>query len=237
MRFVIEPEIFERFPGMHIPAVYAENIEPRTEHPEVIAEWRQVWREIGDAASEHGNAQSHPRVAPWRTRFQAIGVSGKKFPSSIESMLRRALRGGEPFSINPLVDFYNIVSLRHICPAGGFDVADLEDATLDLRLTRPGDTFTALDSDETETVGPGEIAYATGDDVLTRHFVWRQSRLGLITPETTRAILISEVLGEVGRDVAEQVLAEFLDGAGRYFGTTATGTLMNAEQPSAEFEL
>jgi hypothetical protein len=41
----------------------------------------------------------------------AMGVSGRKFPSSIEDLLRRAFKGGEPLRINPLVDFYNVVSL------------------------------------------------------------------------------------------------------------------------------
>ncbi|MDP8946327.1 MAG: hypothetical protein M3N03_10425 [Actinomycetota bacterium] len=41
----------------------------------------------------------------------AMGVSGRKFPSSIEDLLRRAFKGGEPLRINPLVDFYNAVSL------------------------------------------------------------------------------------------------------------------------------
>jgi DNA/RNA-binding domain of Phe-tRNA-synthetase-like protein len=41
-----------------------------------------------------------------------MGVSGRKFPSSIEALLRRAFKGGEPLRINPLVDFYNAVSLE-----------------------------------------------------------------------------------------------------------------------------
>jgi DNA/RNA-binding domain of Phe-tRNA-synthetase-like protein len=237
MRFAIEPAIFDHFPGMHIPAIYAEGVTTRAEHDEIADEWRRVWRETGEVASAHGNAQSHPRVAPWRTRFQAIGVSGKKFPSSIEAMLRRALKGGEPFEINPLVDFYNIVSLRHICPAGGFDVDDLDQDVLTLRFTRDGDRFTALDEVEPEMVEPGEIAYATANDVLTRHFVWRQSRRGLITRDTRRVILLAEVLGEVGPEVAEQILAEFLDGVRRHFVARATGTLTSASQPEVELAL
>ena len=45
----------------------------------------------------------------------------KRFPISIEAMLRRALKGGA-FRINPLVDLYNALSLRHICPAGAVDL-------------------------------------------------------------------------------------------------------------------
>ncbi len=194
------------FPGMHIPAVLATEINTVDRAAEEIArEWQQTWRETADTAGQYGNAQSHPRVKPWRERMQAAGFPAKKFPSSIEAMLRRCLKGGEPFSINPLVDLYNIVSLRHLVPAGGFDVDELENEVLELRLTRAGDTFHALDSDDVEDVPPGEIAYCTGSDVLTRHFVWRQSRRALLTPETTRAIFMAEVLGKVGETVATAV--------------------------------
>ena len=55
---------------------------------------------------------------------------------------------------------------------------------LELKLTRRGDTFQALDKSEPVAVPNGEMAYVTGQTVLTRHFVWRQSRAGIITPET-----------------------------------------------------
>jgi DNA/RNA-binding domain of Phe-tRNA-synthetase-like protein len=140
-----------------------------------------------------------------------MGVSGKEFPSSIEALLRRAMRGGEPFRINPLVDLYNAVSLRHVVPAGGFDLDQLG-GPLALRLTRAGDHFTALDADAPLPVPAGEVAYADGQTVLTRHFVWRQARVGLITPATRAVVLLSEIPGEVGADVARQVLADLAAG-------------------------
>jgi DNA/RNA-binding domain of Phe-tRNA-synthetase-like protein len=145
-----------------------------------------------------------------------MGVSAKEFPSSIEALLRRALKGAEPFHINPLVDFYNAISLRHTVPAGGFDLADL--SGLELRRTVPGDTFRGLDTEERVVVPPGEVAYTDGTTVLTRHFVWRQSRVGLITPATRSVFLVSEILGEVGGFVAEAVCSDLSDGLVRYFG-------------------
>lgn len=236
MRFEIEPRIFDLFPGMHIPAVYATGIQSGDHADEITKEWQEVWRATPDEASTYGNAQSHPRVKPWRERMQAAGFPAKKFPSSIEAMLRRCLKGGDPFSINALVDLYNIVSLRHLVPAGGFDVDELDGERLDLRLTRDTDTFHALDSDEIEDVPGGEIAYATGDDVLTRHFVWRQSKRALLTPDTTRAIFMAEVLGEAGEDVARQVLDDLCDLIQGRLSATVSGGMLSADQPAATFE-
>ena len=145
---------------------------------------------------------------------------------SIEALLRRALKGGEPFSINALVDFYNTVSLRYVVPVGGFDLDQLH-GPLELRLTREGDTFTALGEQTTICVPAGEIAYADGQTILTRHFVWRQAQTGLITPFTHSVFLVSEILDEVGQDVAEAVLTDLQTGIQSSFHVPAHAYLLD----------
>jgi len=233
MQFTIEPAIFERFPGLCIAVAVAHGIDNEREQPAVAARWQAVWAEAAQAAS-YGNAQSHPRVRPWRERFQALGISGKQFPSSAEALLRRALKGGQPFAINPLVDFYNTLSLRHFVPAGAFDLEPLR-GPIELRLTRAGDEFIALDDDAPISMPPGEVAYADGPTILTRHFVWRQARAGLVAPTTREVFLVSEILGEVGRDVAEAVRADFSVGLQDYFGVPSQTFLLDARERAIEW--
>src|SRR5712691_1987692 len=140
MQFLVHPEIFTRFPNMRLAVAMAHGIDNQGKRPEIAARWQEVWAETARGAAIYGNAQSHPRVKPWRERFSAQGVSGKQFPSSIEAVLRRTLKGNTPFSINLLVDFYSTVSLQYIAPAGGFDLAQLH-GPLELRLTGSGDMF------------------------------------------------------------------------------------------------
>lgn len=156
-------------------------------------------------------------MAPWRERFRAMGVSGKEYPSSVEALLRRAMKGGEPVRVNPLVDFYNTISLRHVVPVGGYDVAGLR-GPLELRLSAQGDRFEALDADAAVAVPAGEVVYAHGHDVLTRHFVWRQARAGLISRGTGRVFLVSEILSEIGEAVSDAVRDDLRTGLTMYFG-------------------
>src|SRR2546426_163280 len=146
MQFIVHPEIFERFPGLSVAVTVAQGINNQAEQPRVEERWQETWADAAAKAAAYGNAQSHPHVQPWRERFREQGISGKQFPSSIEALLRRALKSNDPFHINPLVDFYNTISLRYIAPAGGFDL-DQVDGPLELRLSRSGDTFMALDED------------------------------------------------------------------------------------------
>ncbi len=234
MRFAIQPEIFELFPSLRIPLAVALGIDNASTRPEVEADWREAWSAASVAAA-YANAQSHPRIRPWRERFRTLGISGKEFPSSAEALLRRALKGGEPFTVNPLVDFYNTVSLHHVVPAGAFDLDQLE-GDLDLQLTRTGDTFWSMDAMEPVAVEAGEVAYTDGSCILTRHFVWRQARTGLIGPQTRNVVLVAEVLGEVGPQVAEAVLADFATGLRERFGVEPRCLAMTeAQQPSVSW--
>lgn len=232
MEFIVASEVFARFPGLRLAVAVASGLDNTTARPQIAGEWRAVWETAGREAHVYGNAQSHPRVRPWRERFAALGVSGKQFPSSVEALLRRAMKGGEPFSINPLVDWYNTISLRHTVPAGGFDLAHVA-GPLELRLSRAGDTFTALDAAVPESVPPGEVSYAAGTTILTRHFVWRQARTALLAPETRDVFLVSEVLGEVGEEPAAAVRAGFTRGLRDGFGVTPVSWVLDAAHPSA----
>ena len=231
-RFNVSAEIWERFAGMRIVVAVVERLSNRRRRPEIEEAWREAWE--GAAGLDLPNPQSHPRIGAWRDAFRALGVSRKKYPSSVEAVLRRALKGGEPFAVNPLVDFYNAVSLRHLVPAGGFDLDELA-GPLELRLSRQGDTFAALDAEAPEPVAPGEVSYAAGSTVLTRHFVWRQARTALITPSTRRAILVSEVLGGLDDAVAAAVEADFSGGVETAFGVRPRTFVATGERPSIEW--
>jgi DNA/RNA-binding domain of Phe-tRNA-synthetase-like protein len=83
-------------------------------------------------------------------------------------------------------------------------------------------------------VPPGEVAYADGPTILTRHFVWRQARTGLITPSTRSVFLVSEVLGDVG-DVAEAVLDDLRTGLRTYFDVTPCAFLLDEQDATASW--
>jgi len=114
--FAADQRLFKAFPGMHLVVAIVYDLDNRGARPTVSDFWRDAWEIAASLGIE--DARAHPHVDAWRRDFAALGVSMKRFPTSIEALLRRALKGGEPFSINPLVDSYNALSLLHVCPAG-----------------------------------------------------------------------------------------------------------------------
>jgi hypothetical protein len=88
-------------------------------------------------------------------------------------------------------------------------------------------------------VPSGEVSYVAGGAILTRHFVWRQSKLGALVPATRTVFLVSEVLGAVeahgGGVVADGVLTDFCNGLREYFGVEARPFLLDAANPACEW--
>jgi DNA/RNA-binding domain of Phe-tRNA-synthetase-like protein len=225
--FTIAPAVFARLPGLRVVAVVAGGIRP-ARAAAVDERWVATW-EGAHRGSGLPNAQAHPHVQAWRAAMRSIGAPHKEFPSSIESLLRRALKVSQPPRINPLVDFYNGVSLQHVVPAGGYD---LDQATgIELRETRAGDTFQALDAGEPEAVPTDEVAYTSGSLVLTRHLLWRQSRQALISAATARALFVSEILPSHAA-VADEVRSSLVQGLRELFAADVRAAILSAEEPA-----
>jgi DNA/RNA-binding domain of Phe-tRNA-synthetase-like protein len=230
MRIAVEAAIWPRFPGMAIVAVAGRGIENHVPNESVEGAWRQAWEELPARLAGCPNPQSHPSIGAWREVFRSQGVSGKAFPSSVEALARRALKGGEPIRINPLVDVTNAVAVRHLVPTGGFDMAGAGDP-LSIRLTRAGENFQALDDEEPQPVAEGEAAYACGALLLTRHLCWRQARRMLMTPRSRDVLLVSEVLPAAGPSTPQAVLGALVEAVG-LLGGQAEGTILSEGLPS-----
>lgn len=120
------------------------------------------------------------------------------------------LQGPLP-SINPLVDFYNSVSIQFAVTVGAFDIDSLKgqmnsntsspsSPLLVLRKAKvKSDTFLALDAppgSDGVSVSVEELVYAQGSTILTRHLAWRQAMQGLVTPETKEVVFVAEIIND-----------------------------------------
>jgi len=235
MFFSIQKEIFDILPDLTIGMVVAkgvDNTHPSKEIDDLLAKAVEEVKKnfVGD------KAQEHPRIKPWRTAFSKLGISGSKFPSSIESMARRILKG-DPFpKINPLVDLYNSVSLRFLVPMGGHDLDTLE-GNIHLRFTEGWEPFTPMGGGETVTVPKGELVYRDDREVLTRNWVWRQCEKDKTTEKTKNIFIPVDVLGEVGRGRADEIILELSQLIPRYLGGTLFPAILTSDKPSIEFQI
>ena len=227
MDFIVDEAVWRMFPGLRLVVVVGNGLDNRERRPAVEEDLAIAQHQLKENW-KYPKPQSHPFIAVWRDAFKVARVSGKQFPSSIEALARRVLSGKSLAGINPLVDFYNAVSLRYLVPAGGWDLQDISGSCLLLKLTRVGEPFTELGTTDPVHVNAGEVSYMDNTEVLTRHFVWRQAETGKIEPKTTYFFLVSEILSAVGPDIASAVERAVREGMRKYFAVKARTAILDS---------
>ena len=96
--------------------------------------------------------------------------------------------------INPAVDSYNAVSVRHGLPAGAFDL-DRVTGDVGIRYADGSEEFTPLGEPGTvENPKPGEVVYTDGAGVLTRHWNHRDAHRTRVTEDSARVAFLMETL-------------------------------------------
>jgi DNA/RNA-binding domain of Phe-tRNA-synthetase-like protein len=234
MRFSIQKELFDFLPDLSIGVVVARGVDNTHPSPSIESLLLQAVEELKRSFQKE-KAQEHPRIKPWRTAFSKLGISGSKFPSSIESMAKRVLRG-DPFPrINPLVDLYNSISLKCLVPMGGHDLDTLQ-GSLSLRFAEGWEPFAPMGGGERITVPKGELVYRDDQEVLTRNWVWRQCEKDKATEKTRNIFIPIDVLGEVGREVAEEIIQELTGQIPKYVGGSVFSAILNRDRLSTEFD-
>jgi len=131
VQFLVDESFWALFPAAMIGLVTVKGID-NCFPTEATAALLAAQMAATSAALGDADIGSHAAIAPWRTAYQRFGVKPSKTRSSIETLLRSA-KSGRLHAINPLVDLYNVASLKHLLPCGGEDLAALEGP---LRLTR-----------------------------------------------------------------------------------------------------
>ena len=181
--YSIAPEIFEMFPGYVRGVVIARGVQNGPSSDELIALLRAAEKEARSKLDLEKIIE-HPNMASWRDAYRKFGAKPGKFRPSMEAMARRVLRDQQLPSISRLVDIGNIISLRHLVPAGGHAI-DVVNGDITLCPAAGDETFVPFGSDKPETPEKGEIIFTEGNTVLTRRWTWRQANHTLVTPETT----------------------------------------------------
>lgn len=224
-RLIVREEIFRTFPDAILGVVHFQGINNRGESAEITAALRQE-----EAATPERFANTpindHPHIAPWREAYRKFGAKPKDYPSSIENLVKRVIKGHRLPHINLLVDIYNTISLRHILPVGGEDLDRMEG---DIELT-----FASADEPPVRMLGEpearpprqGEVIYKDKLSAICRRWNWKEADRTKFTDETTNGFLVIERLSPVDRSLLEQSIDELAGLVTKHCGGTAkTGTI------------
>lgn len=146
--------------------------------------------------------ESLPEIAAWREAFLGFGVKPRAARSSVEALVRR-IDAGLP-RINRLTDLYNAVSVGHLVPVGGEDLAAYAGAPRLVRAVGDETFDTVADGAAvTVTAEPGEVVWRDDLGVTCRRWNWRQCVRTRLDESTTDVLLIVDALHPMTTDALE----------------------------------
>jgi DNA/RNA-binding domain of Phe-tRNA-synthetase-like protein len=245
MKLTVEPEVLALFPAALIGVIVVRGCDNAGALPEVEQALRRA--EAAARAAFGGNAGDgggsgggggagalgeEPRIACWREAYRRFGGSPKKNPSSIESLLRRVLKGEKLRPINSLVDLYNAVSLERILPAGGEDLGAVRG---DVALCRAGESeppVRLLGDAEARPPHAGEVIYRDDLSALCRRWNWKEAERTKLTAATRDALLVVEALPPSGRGDLEAALEDLAARVSRHCGGAVHTAVLDAARPA-----
>lgn len=202
MNFSVDKKLFALFPSLKIGVLICEI--DNTKYGEDALE--AVLEDIR-THFPYEKPQDHPHIRVWREAFGKLGISASKYYSSIESLLRRALKGGPFPRINPIVDLYNAISLKYLVPMGGHAIPPLE-GNIALCFAEGGEPFVPMDSGEMEVADKGEVIYKDEKEVLTRRWVWRQCHKDKVTADTKSIFIPIDVMEGLPDSLCENIMGD-----------------------------
>lgn len=189
----ISPTVADAFPDTLIAVVTATGLRGHEPWPATTAAMEHLEQQLADNTWAPAD-EADPRIEAWHTAYRSFGTNPRRIRPSVDALGRRMAKKGTLPRINPAVDSYNTVSVRHGLPAGAFDL-DHVTGDVEIRHADGTETFTPLgEPDTVEHPKPGEIIYTDTTDVLTRHWNHRDAHRTRVTENSTHVAFVLETL-------------------------------------------
>lgn len=229
----VTEEVFARFPEVVLGVVVARGIDNTGDGAGLAGPLRQEEERIR-ASLAGAQIAEHPHIAPWREAYRQFGAKPKDYPSSIENLARRVLKGWSVPHVNSLVDLYNTVSLRHLLPVGGEDLDRVQGDVLLTLATDQEAPVHLLGEPEARPPKPGEVIYKDDLGTLCRRWNWKEAERTKLTAETRNAVLVIEGLPPAGRELVERATGELAALIREHCGGEVAVSLIDRERPEAK---
>jgi tyrosyl-tRNA synthetase (EC 6.1.1.1) len=231
MKFSIEKRIFQTAPNLCVGVVVAKGID-NTHGNSTLADNLQA--AVSEAKCKFGtqSAKEIPELLIYRDTLEKLSINPNKYPCSIEALLNRVVKDKGVSSISAVVDLLNTISITYGVAIGAHDMDTLLDG-LALRYSTDEDVLDAFE-DTSDKLKGEELIYASGNQIRTRRWIWRQSDLGRVNPDSKNIVFSIDGFQD-NRDsviAARNALADQLESV---FGCNVKTGLL--EQKNRTFEM
>lgn len=238
MKYEIENEVFDRYPGYSRVVVVARSVNNTGEDNALLQLLRSCEKDIRNnpAMAEY---KEYPNISSWREVFRTMGLNPNKFPPSIANLIKRTYGGKDLPFINKLVTIFNVISLKYVTPCGGDDLNAVT-GSIKLGLASGQEDYVPLGQpDKIEHPSEGEVIYYdTGNnDVFCRGWCWKNGDRSKIMPGTANVAINIEGMPPVSEVQLVEVAKELTQMVEQYCGGSTEIHIVNGNDPSFEIDL
>ena len=227
MKFKIDSRITDKYEGYIDGIVVVKDIDNMGSNKEITNLIRSIEEKI-QKSGDFEFVNQHPKIATWREVHRGFGSNPKKFPPSVQSIVRRVKKGGMLPEINKLVDIYNYISLKYVVPAGGEDLDKCEGAIY-LTYANGNEEFVELCGEDNDPPNQDEIVYKDDRGVICRKFNWKEADRTKLDITTKNAVLVFECIKPVTKKEIENALEETRKLVLKYCGGKVETYILNKD--------
>lgn len=180
MKFIVSEDFFNLVPDAVFGVVVVKSFDNSVNYDKI----NELFKNSLEEAQEkflNVKIKEEAWIEPYREAFRSLGINPNKFMCSIEALMTRISKGNSIPSINPIVDLGNALSLKYHIPVGVHDISKFTNGVVMIRKATTDDVFVPFNSTEVEHADEGEIVYASGNDIKTRRWTWRQGENSKVT--------------------------------------------------------
>lgn len=178
---------------------------------------------------------AHPHIRGYRVLHERFGISDPELIPSPESLYAVLFKHGDLKPINPIVDIYNYVALKHRLSCGAHDIDKL-DGKITLRMTTGAEMFKPLGRAAERTVAAGEYAYIDGAGRIICQRECKQAAHTAVSPETRNFAIIVQGNAAVSRSAIDAALVEISSLLKRCVGEPRSLRRLLMPQSANEFQ-
>lgn len=165
MLIEIDEEVLQQYPEVQIGYLVAEVTVTATD-----SFVEDLKKGLAERVQKEGilptNYTIHPCISRWRKIYEEdFGVKAKTFPSSIEGLLKRVVKGKTIWNINSIVDLYNCCSVLTLLPMGGYDLNKIR-GDIKIRFGNKEEVFLGLGEKQNISVRSDHIVYADQERIM-----------------------------------------------------------------------
>ncbi len=234
MKYSVSPEVFALDPRLRFGIIIGKDIKNRSSTKEDEMRLRRAEENVrGKIKPEELRDISN--IALYRDTMKKAGINPNRFPVSVESMVKRVLKGDQLPVINALVDLCNAVSLEYLITLGAHDLGDIQE-DLSVQFSTGNEIFLPFGQTEEEKVEEGELVFTSGNQVQTRKWIWRQSELGKTTLDSHHIIFQLVGMAEDPEDSLVEAMAAITEMVIFDFGGSCENYLVSPDNMEIVFK-